>query len=156
MHVHNMPEALVFAVAMLKWRGTRIILDLHDLMPELYQDKFHLPVNHPIPRLLRVVERWSCRFSDHVIVSNHLWKGTVAGRLGSDADPTALINHVDLHHFGAHARTRRGDGRFVIVYPGSLNRHQGLDLAIEAVSRVRRDLAGVELHIYGTGPEART
>lgn len=151
-HIHNMPEALVFAAFWLKWKGTRVILDLHDLMPELYQDKFHLPHNHIVPRLLRAIEARACHFSHHVIVSNHLWKETVARRSCRDGRLTALINHVNLRIF--HRRTRtRDDLKFIILYPGSLGRHQGLDIAIDAMVQVRKAVPTAELHIYGGGPE---
>lgn len=151
-HVHNMPEALVFAAVVLKWRGARVILDLHDLMPELYQDKFRISARHPATSLLRVIEAWACRFSHHVIISNHLWKEVVARRSRPDDQLTALINHVDLHLFFRRPRTREDD-RFIIVYPGSLSWHQGLDIAVNAMVRVREVVPKAELHIYGRGSE---
>ena len=39
------------------------------------------------------------------------------------------------------------------MYPGSLNHHQGLDLAVEAVALVRAEYPDVELEIWGEGPE---
>jgi len=151
-HVHNMPEALVFAAVCLKWNGAKVILDLHDLMPELYQDKFHISERHLVSRILRAIESWACRFSHHVIISNHLWKKVVAQRSRVDGNLTALINHVDLRTF--HPRRReRDDGKFVILYPGSLNHHQGLDIAIEAMVEIRKAVPTAELHIYGEGPQ---
>jgi glycosyltransferase involved in cell wall biosynthesis len=121
-------------------------------MPELYQDKFGLKPSNLLPRLLRWIERCSCQFSDHVIISNHLWKDTVATRSCRNLPLTAMINNVDLNLFSRHARTRHDD-RFVIVYPGSLGRHQGIDLAIDAMVEVVRAVPKAELHVYGRGPE---
>ena len=42
-HVHNMPDVLVFAAIVPKLLGAKIILDLHDPMPELMQTIFKLP-----------------------------------------------------------------------------------------------------------------
>src|SRR5438477_735786 len=42
-HIHNMPDALVFAAAIAKLRGSKLVLDLHDPMPELMQTIFRLP-----------------------------------------------------------------------------------------------------------------
>lgn len=151
-HVHNMPEALVFAAAVLKWRGARVILDLHDLMPELYRDKFRISERHPVSLLLTAIESWACRFSDHVIISNHLWKDLVAKRSRPDGRLTAMINNVDLKIFHRRQRTRT-DERFIIVYPGSLSWHQGLDIAIKAMESVVRTVPHAELHIYGRGSE---
>ena len=42
-HVHNMPDVLVFGAIVPKLLGAKIILDLHDPMPELMQTIFKLP-----------------------------------------------------------------------------------------------------------------
>src|SRR5262249_20741567 len=39
-HVHNMPNFLVFAALAPKLHGAKVILDIHDLLPELYANKF--------------------------------------------------------------------------------------------------------------------
>ena len=43
----------------------------------------------------------------------------------------------------------RSDNRFVVLFPGSLQRHQGLDLAIYAFAEVKRNVPNAEFHIYG-------
>ena len=40
--VHTMPDFLVFAAIIPKLFRAKIILDVHDLMPELYMSKFHV------------------------------------------------------------------------------------------------------------------
>jgi hypothetical protein len=39
-HVHNVPDFLVFAAWPARLRGARLILDLHDLVPEFYASRF--------------------------------------------------------------------------------------------------------------------
>ena len=39
-HVHNPPDFMVFAACFSKWEGAKIILDIHDIVPELYENKF--------------------------------------------------------------------------------------------------------------------
>ena len=41
-HIHNMPDVLVFSALVPKALGAKIILDLHDPMPELMQTIFGL------------------------------------------------------------------------------------------------------------------
>jgi len=53
--------------------------------------------------------------------------------------------------FARHARTRT-DNRFIVLFPGSLQWHQGLDIAISAFAEVKRKAPNAEFHIYaGTG-----
>jgi glycosyltransferase involved in cell wall biosynthesis len=38
------------------------------------------------------------------------------------------------------------------MYPGTLNSHQGLDIAIKAFAKIKNQLPNAEFHIYGEGP----
>ena len=40
-----------------------------------------------------------------------------------------------------------------MIYPGTLNRHQGVDIAIRAFARAAARMPDAEFHIYGEGPE---
>ncbi len=39
------------------------------------------------------------------------------------------------------------------MYPGTLNKHQGVDIAIEAFAQIADIFPEAEFHIYGDGPE---
>ena len=45
-HVNNMPNFLVFACLVAKWTGARVVLDNHDLFPEVYAEKFKKSLDH--------------------------------------------------------------------------------------------------------------
>lgn len=151
LHVHNIPDFLVFAGWRLKWRGTRIILDIHDIVPELYEYKFSKETWSPLAAGLRFIEKVACWFSDHVIIANHIWKETIVSRSAPLDKVTALINNVDLEMFSPKVRTRTDD-RLILIYPGSLNYHQGLDIAVNAMPLLIQRFPTIELHIYGNGP----
>lgn len=150
LHVHNIPDFLVFAGLRLKLRGTAIILDIHDIVPELYMSKFETDQWSIVAAGLRFVEKLSCLFADHVIIANHIWKEAISGRSAPVSKVTAMINNVDLDLFSPQMRTRTDD-RIILLYPGSLNYHQGLDIAINAVKKLGVEIPGLELHIYGNG-----
>jgi len=150
LHIHNIPDFLVFAGLRLKLRGSAVILDIHDIVPELYESKFKIGQKSPVAAVLRLVENWSCRFADHIIIANHIWKKTIIGRSAPVQKVTALVNNVDLDLFAPKPRTRSND-RVVILYPGSLNYHQGLDIAVNAIGKLVGEFPKIELHIYGTG-----
>src|SRR5207247_8680052 len=57
--VHTMPDFLVFAALIPKLLGAKIILDVHDLMPELYAAKFGVPKENWLIRLITWVVRRS-------------------------------------------------------------------------------------------------
>jgi len=154
-HIHNMPDFLVFAAWYPKLTGTKLILDIHDVVPELFANKFQTKLKATYVRALKAIEKVSARFVDHVIVSNHLWHKTVVARSVPEERCSVLINHVDPEMFSRHARTRTDD-KFIVLFPGSLQWHQGLDIAIEAFAHVKNKVPNAEFHIYaGAGGDLR-
>jgi glycosyltransferase involved in cell wall biosynthesis len=150
-HVHNVPDFLVFAALVPKLTGARLILDIHDILPELYLGKFGRGDQSKTFRTLLLVERASCSFAHHVIVANDLWRETLVRR--SARHCTTILNYPDISLFKPMpAEQRRSDGPFVFLYPGSLNHHQGVDVAVRAFSLVRSKMPCAEFHIYGEGP----
>mgnify|MGYP003793582733 CR=1 FL=1 len=62
------------------------------------------------------------------------------------------MNYPDEAIFYRRPRTRQDD-KFIMIYPGSLGWHQGLDIAIEAFAKIKDQIPKAEFHIYGRGPE---
>lgn len=151
-HVHSVPDFEVFAAWYPKWHGARVILDIHDLVPEFYASKFRIGRMSVIPRILLLVERLSARFSDHVIIANHIWRETLVRRSVPGEKCSVVLNNVDPAVFFPRMRMR-SDSRFVIVYPGGLQWHQGVDIAIRAFARIADRVPQAEFHIYGDGSE---
>ncbi len=150
-HVHNVPDFLVFAAFLPKLTGARVILDIHDILPELYRGKFGTGDQSTTFKLLLMVERASCSFADHVIVANDLWHETLVRRSATHC--TTILNYPDTSLFKPCPSDRRGpNGRFVFLYPGSLNHHQGVDVAITAFSLAKKAMPNSEFHVYGDGP----
>ena len=151
-HVHSVPDFEVFATLIPRLLGARVILDIHDIVPEFYASKFKVSERSLEFRLLVLVERLSILYSNHVIISNHLWQQKLVRRSVRPEKCTAIINYPDPNIF--HPQPRRENGReFVLCYPGTLAWHQGLDVAIEAMALVRERAPNVRLLIVGDGPE---
>ena len=151
-HVHSVPDFLVFAALLPKLAGAKVILDIHDILPELYVSKFGVGSESLTFKSLLLVERVSARIADHVIIANDLWRNRLVRRSIPEAKCTTIMNYPDFSIFRRSGRTRN-DGRFVILYPGSLNWHQGVDIAIRALAEICDRVPNVELQIYGRGPE---
>ena len=150
-HIHNVPDFLVFAAWWPKLGGAKIILDIHDIVPELFASKFGIGSGALTIRMLKLMERASAAFADHVILANHLWMDTYTRRSAPEEKVSVLINYVDNRIFAARPRTRTDD-RKIVIFPGSLQLHQGMDVAIDSFPSVVAELPTAELHIYGDGP----
>jgi glycosyltransferase involved in cell wall biosynthesis len=150
-HVHSVPDLLVFAAIVPKLKGIPVILDIHDVLPEFYASKFRVAPDSLLFRCLVLVERLSIAFADHAIVANHLWCERVAARCGMPQKCSPIRNYPARRLFNPKIRAR-ANSKFVITYPGSLNWHQGVDVAITAFAKIKDQMPDAEFHIYGEGP----
>ncbi|HLX68471.1 MAG TPA: glycosyltransferase [Verrucomicrobiae bacterium] len=149
-HVHNLPDFLVFAAWLPRISGTRIILDIHDVVPEFYASKFHLAANSPGVKILKLMEWASAAFAHHVIISNHLWYKKFILRSAPETKCSVYVNNVDQTMFYRRTDVVK-NGKVVVMFPGGLQWHQGLDLGIRALATVRKKVPQAEFHIYGDG-----
>jgi glycosyltransferase involved in cell wall biosynthesis len=143
---------MVFVALVPKLLGAKVVLDVHDLMPELYQSKFGLPETHWLIRFITWTERRSVKFADKAIAVHqpHL---DVLVRHGNLADKfIVLLNLPDPRIFGAQARvgSRNGPG-FELIYHGTVSERHGLGVAVQAVSIARDEIPGLRLRIIGAG-----
>jgi glycosyltransferase involved in cell wall biosynthesis len=151
-HVHSVPDFLVFAALLAKVSGAKIILDIHDILPEFFASKFGASKQSLTFKLLLLAEYLSVRFSDHVIIANDLWYERLVKRSAKADSCTAIVNYPDSEVFHPREQSRAVNEKFRITYPGTLNAHQGLDVAIQAVAKIKDEMPDLEFHIYGEGP----
>ena len=155
-HVHNMPDFMVFAAAPVKLLGANVILDIHDLMPELYASKFETATSHPLVRLIELVERLSVGFADHTFVTHELARRKILDRGGKPQTVSVIHNFPDPARFPARAALRTGrrpKGKpLQLIYHGTLAPRHGLDVAIRAVAQAH-DSTDIALRIIGDGDD---
>jgi glycosyltransferase involved in cell wall biosynthesis len=152
-HVHSVPDFEVFAALFAKLGGAKVILDIHDIMPEFYVSKFNSSRDSLAFKILLTIERLSTRFADHVIAANHIWGDRLVTRSVPNSKCTTFLNYPDSSLFQQKSGAPRNDGKFVMLYPGTLNYHQGLDLAVRAFAQIKDEVPEAEFHIYGAGEQ---
>jgi glycosyltransferase involved in cell wall biosynthesis len=156
-HVHNMPDVLVFSAIVPKLLGAKVILDLHDPMPELMRTIFKLPEESFSVAILKRLEKWSIRFADLVLTVNLACKKIYSSRSCESRKIRVVINSPDDDVFRLQRTdARNGNGKngngsdpFVILYHGSLVHRNGFDLAVEALEKVRKTIPSVRLRVCG-------
>jgi glycosyltransferase involved in cell wall biosynthesis len=151
--VHNVPDFLVFAGIGPRLRGARLILDLHDLMPEFFASRIGSDLGHPLVRLVRLQERLSCAVADRVITVTDLWRDVLVSRGIPARKLSVVMNLPDpglIPPLAADAERREPDGPFTVLYHGTLTHRYGVDRVLRAVAEVRRD-HDVRVVIHGRG-----
>lgn len=152
-HVHNMPNLLVLAALMPKLCRKKVILDMHDTMPELVRDKFGGNVGI-LESILRIEEKLSARMSDKIICVNHVQKDALVGRGIPVGKMSIFMNVPDHKKFTLPARlagvAKRKRG-FKLVYHGTVTERLGIDIALQAVAKLEGCIPGIEFHLWGAG-----
>jgi len=150
--LHNLPDFLVFAALVPKLMGSRVILDLHDLMPEFYAGRFKKDLNSLPARLLRLQERLSCMFADQVITVTELWRQTLIGRGVPAEKITVVMNVADEKIFQRSLlKPAQSNGHFNLFYHGSIVERYGIDLIIHAIEQLCQEIPEIHLTIHGGG-----
>lgn len=155
-HVHNMPDVLVFSAFVPRMGGARIILDLHDPMPEVFMTKYGIGQGHPMIRVLLLCERLSIGFADLVLTPNIAFRNLFITRGCPEDKIHVVMNSPDPVIFQAAEKPlspigRNTPGQFVLMYHGTVVERHGLDTALEALANLRLSLKNIVLHVFGDG-----
>lgn len=156
--VHNLPDFLVFAALVPKLTGAKVILDLHDLMPEFYAERTQQPMTSWGVRVMKWQERVSCRFADHVITVTELWRRFLIDRGEPPEKVTVVMNVADdrvFHRDVTPDALKNGHG-FSLIYHGYMGQGHGLDLALHAIQRLQDDIPDLHLTLHGGGEYRHT
>jgi hypothetical protein len=92
-HIHNVPDFLVFAAWYPKIYGAKLILHIHDAAPEFFEMRFKSLFKRPCVGLLRLIEKLSVKFANHVIISNDLWREKLLARSVDASHCSVMVNH---------------------------------------------------------------
>ena len=154
-HVHNMPDALVFSGLAAKLSGAKIILDLHDPMPELMMSIYGLPPKSLFVRCLKHLERWSIGFADMALTPNLAFRELFISRK-CPPEKIQIVMNSPQHKIFNPARFQTANSssgaakKFRLMYHGFLVERHGLDMAVEAIAGLRPVIPEITFDFYGS------
>jgi len=152
--VNTMPDLLVFVAALPKLLGARVVLDLHESMPELFLTKYQVDARHPLVRLLGLAERVSIWFADQAIVCTPQQRDTYVARGARAAKIAVVLNSANAALFrprdAGPAPWRCGES-FRLITHGLVEQRYGHDTMVRAIALLRSAIPGLTLDIYGQG-----
>jgi glycosyltransferase involved in cell wall biosynthesis len=155
-HVHNMPDILVFSSFLPHLCGSKIILDLHDPMPEVFMAKYFMKNSHPIIRLLRLQEKYSIKFSDLVLTPNIGFLNLFIARGCPRSKINVIMNSPQESIFIGTGKKVTQNVKikkltFVLMYHGTIVERNGLSVALEALALIQQRIPNITFHVYGEG-----
>jgi glycosyltransferase involved in cell wall biosynthesis len=149
--VNSMPDALVFAAAVPKLLGARVVLDLHECMPEFFRVKFGVGPDHPAVRVVAAAEQASIRFADRVITCTEPMREAFALRGADPGKIEVVLNAADEAVFDAARHAPDRCAGFTLICHGAIERSYGHDTLLRAVALARERVPGLRLEVYGDG-----
>jgi glycosyltransferase involved in cell wall biosynthesis len=154
LHVHNIPDFLVLAGVLPRLAGTKVILDVHDSVPETFSAKFS--GGSAVWNALCLEESLSALVAHKVICVNHPQRDTLVARGIPLCKTLVSMNIADpsifTPSFGS-ARSKSSAGSFNLVYHGTMAERLGVDLIIRATAQLRGRVPNLRLHLWGQGDD---
>ena len=148
--ITTMPDFLVFAAALPKLLGSRVVAYMKEPTPEL-AEVIYGPGR--LPRALAWIEQRALRFADHSVTVTEQLKQRYVER-GARADRISVV----LNGTGAETlisswtpSEEPANDRFTVICHGSIEDRYGQDVIIEAVKLLRDDLPDLRVVITGRG-----
>lgn len=161
-HVHNIPDFLVFAALIPKWLGAKVILHVQDTTPELMAAKARGKKQRLIMLMATWQERISTSFADHVITVGWPFEQLLLQRGVSPQKLTIILNSADPKMFPPERCTDSSpaifsaERPFILMYHGTLAERNGLDIAVRALAIALKSVPYVRLDIKGRGEHLPT
>lgn len=152
-YCHNMPDFLVFTGVLPKFFHSKIILDVHDPMLELYSTIYGVATESLIGKLILYQSNLSYRFSDKVLTVHEGMRELLVERGVSCSKIEVIHNLPDSKVFGRFKLNRENRNSFTLVYAGTVSPRHGLDIAINAVDLLSVEIPEIRFLILGEGPE---
>ncbi len=150
--VCTMPDAAIVSALAMRAFGTRLVLDVHDTMPELYLDKFGGTRGAFGAHVLMLQERICGALADRVLAVHrgHAERLAAAGiRAGKIR---VVVNSPDPRIFPAQRLHKPCGASFTIACHGTITRRLGLDTALRALKLlIQRGVRDLNLKVIGDG-----
>jgi glycosyltransferase involved in cell wall biosynthesis len=94
----------------------------------------------------------SCKHADKIVTFSEFMRNQIVIWYGVRREKIAVIpNGVDLKRFNVSTNGKRLDGDPAILYFGYLSNLKGIDLMIDAISKLHLELPNLKLHLVGHG-----
>src|SRR6266851_2982263 len=118
----SVPDWLVFAGIVPKLFGARVLLDLHECMPEYGATKYGVPLEHRIVRVLTFLERASIRFADFVTTCTEQMRERFIERGAPAGKIAVVLNSFDDERFEPerYLRAAPRTDRFTLICHGTI------------------------------------
>jgi glycosyltransferase involved in cell wall biosynthesis len=161
-HVHNIPDFLVFSALIPRLLGAKVILHVQDVCPELMTAKSKGCARNIVMYLTTWQERISIAFAHHVITVGRPFEDLLLQRGVPKEKLSIVLNSADPKIFppsrrqSIHLDPYQETRPLILMYHGTLADRNGLDIAIRALALALPVAPYLRLEIKGRGEHLPT
>jgi glycosyltransferase involved in cell wall biosynthesis len=150
--VYTMPDFLVFAGALPKLFGARVIGYMNEPTPELFETLYE---TKRFDRPLQRIEQAVLRFADHAITVTEQLKARYVERGADPAKITVVLNAADSASdtAGWTPPPEQPRDEFVVMAHGAIEDRYGHDTIVEAARLLRDELPDLRVVFTGRGSD---
>ncbi len=154
-HLCNPPDVLFVLAWPFKLVGARVIYDVHDLWPEMFEAKFGK--RGIFYWLVRLAERLTYACADVVLATNESVKQVALARGRKPAEKVFTVRtapQIAAADVAPDPNLKQGR-KYLVGYIGVMGSADGVDYLIEAAAHLvhKRGRRDVRFLLMGTGPE---
>ncbi len=149
--VHTLPEFLIFTAYFQKKKGTKLLLDVRDTSVELFNTKWGNEKRKFLKKVVKKSADLSCLFADKIITASPGFQEKLIERKIPQEKITIIYNSADtrIFKFDENREFKKIESNAKLIYHGTIAERFGVDIAIEALATVQKEIPKTELHIYG-------
>lgn len=146
---HNMPNFLIFTGVLAKLKGAKLVLDMHDSMPELYINLFNLKDGFLL-KLLKFEEWLSVKMADVTMTANL----PIADILEERNQKPFHVTHntPDMKVLGIVERKEKNNKQIKLFHHGNIHKRYGLDRILPHLESLNQIENRFVLEVHGRGP----
>lgn len=154
-HLCNPPDILFLVALPFKLLGVKVVYDVHDLWPEMFEAKF--AGRGPLYWLVRLAERCTYACADVVLATNQSVRRIAIERGGHTPQRVVEVRtapKVAADSFPPDRSLLRGR-RYLVGYVGVMGDADGVDYLVRAAAHIInvRERTDIGFLLMGTGPE---
>jgi glycosyltransferase involved in cell wall biosynthesis len=135
-HVNNMPDFMVFSALVPKLMRARVLLDIHDPMPETWESKFKGARRNWMHKLLLWQEQLSAWFADRVLTVHEPVKQNILLQHNLPGQPIFVVSNFPDDSMFPPRESVPCNGSIRLVFHGTILERSGLGQMLLALSRI--------------------
>jgi glycosyltransferase involved in cell wall biosynthesis len=155
-YIHAPPDFLVVAALLPKIFGARVVLDIHDLSPDMFDVRFGgRRLARIVKKVLRSIERGACAVADRVVTVHEPYRRELVAN-GVPSSKISVVMNAPAEEAVERARSAGSENggprdAFLVAYHGTVTHWYGVELIVEAIARLEDAIPDLHALILGQG-----